>query len=135
MVFHLFSHTQVIETSSMGNIPLHANLRNVLFWIDQYNWTCYIMVGWTTSILFILLYCPNYCRWHVIPRYNNTDIFVHCKKTECSKIIFSLNITFIVFLELNVQKWNKCLIEAQSEVIKTFWGYDLELSVFISFIS
>ena len=77
-----------METSSIArHIPLHANLKRVLFELIN---IIEPVTSWLNGqrLFFFLIspYCPDYCRWYVIPSYNNTDIFVHCKRWSDPKM-------------------------------------------------
>ena len=89
LIHRLFPNVHVIETSSMGHIPLHANLRKVLFELINIIEPVTSWLNGQRLFFFTSPYCPNYCSddGMLYLRYNNnTDIFVHCKNMECSKI-------------------------------------------------
>ena len=82
-----------IESQMVGHIPLHANLRKLLLFSKLIN-IIEPVTSWLNGqrlFFFTSPYFPNYCSddGMLFLRYNNnTDIFVHCKNMECSKIDF-----------------------------------------------
>ena len=70
------------------------------------------------------LYCPDYWQRYVVLNYNNSDIFAHRKNPSVPNIFPNYswvhNFPYLIgFHRLKHKKWNKCPIEAHSEVIKT----------------